>query len=251
MAELSEFRWVKAPQQARSQASLSRILDAAAEVISQRGFQGATVAEIVRKAKSSVGVFYDRFQDKDALLDCLHQRFCDESYATADEALRPERWHNATGPEIATTLTAFLVEIYRQQRGLLRVFIVRSATEPKCAERAARMMNYVTERFASLLLEHEPGLSHPNPAFAVELGLRAVYSTLDSILVFEDSGLGPIQLDDPVLAPELARLLLAYVGLEPSLPRRLAQPPAAGVGITVGIRKGPVGRNKSAVVARE
>lgn len=213
MAEQSEFRWVKTPRQARSQASLSRILDAAAEVISRRGFQGATVAEIVRKAKSSVGVFYDRFQDKDALLDCLHQRFCDESYATAEDALSPDRWKDATGHEIATVLTAFLVEIYRLQRGLLRVFIVRCATNPKCAQRGAQMMNYVTERFASLLLEHDPGMNHPNPKFAVQLGLRIVYSTLDSILVFEDCGLGPVKLDDPSLAAELARMLLAYLGL--------------------------------------
>jgi AcrR family transcriptional regulator len=223
MAELSEFRWVKAPRQARSQASLSRILDAAADVISRRGFQGATVAEIVRNAKSSVGVFYDRFQDKDALLDCLHQRFCDESYATAEEALRADRWKDASGHEIATTLTAFLVEIYRQQRGLLRVFVVRCATNSKCAQRGAEMMNYITERFASLLLEHDPAMRHPNPKFAVELGLRAVYSTLDSILIFEDSGLGTVKLDDPALTAELARMLLAYVGV--SMDAKDAPPP--------------------------
>lgn len=217
--EFGEFRWVRPPQQARSQASLGRILDAASEVIAERGFTGATVAEIVRRANSSVGVFYDRFRDKDALLDCLHERFCEESYATADEALDPKRWQGASSVDIATTLIAFLVQIYREQRGLLKVFLVRCAADPKAAQRGTKLMNHVTDKFASLMLSHNPPIRHSDPKFAVEFALRTAYSTLDSVMIFDEVPLKPIHLDDEQLAQELSRIVLRYLGVE-SVPAR-------------------------------
>jgi AcrR family transcriptional regulator len=218
--QFGEFRWVRPPQQARSQASLERILDAASEVIAERGFAGATVAEIVRRANSSVGVFYDRFRDKDALLDCLHERFCEESYATADEALDSKRWKGASTVDVAANLIAFLVQIYRERRGLLRVFLVRCATDPKAAERGTKLMNHITEKFAALMLSHRPPIRHPDPKFAVEFALRTAYSTLDSVMIFDDVPLKPIHLDDEQLAQELSRMVLRYLGVETAEARR-------------------------------
>ena len=70
-----QLEWVRRPMQERSQRTLERILSAAETLILEVGFEGATVAEIVRRADSSVGAFYTRFKDKDALLRCLIDRF--------------------------------------------------------------------------------------------------------------------------------------------------------------------------------
>ena len=55
--------WVRAPQQARSQETLDRILDAAERLVSEKGFEDTTVADVVARAGSSVGAFYTRFRD--------------------------------------------------------------------------------------------------------------------------------------------------------------------------------------------
>ena len=101
-----------------------RILDAAEEVISERGFDNATVSEIVRRGKSSVGAMYARFNDKDSLLACLHERFCEQALATTDAALDALRWEGTTIAEILSNVLPFLVHVYHHKRGLIRAFIV-------------------------------------------------------------------------------------------------------------------------------
>jgi AcrR family transcriptional regulator len=91
----SPLHWVKPPQQARSRKTLEKVLDAAEDVIKERGVAGLTVSEVVRRAGSSVGAFYARFADKESLLATLHERNCAEALATAELALDPARWESA------------------------------------------------------------------------------------------------------------------------------------------------------------
>ena len=87
-----QLEWVNPPQQARSQQTLDRLLDAAEALIEERGFEEISVAEITRKARSSVGAFYSRFKDKQGLLRYVQQRFSEQAAATAEVALSPDRW---------------------------------------------------------------------------------------------------------------------------------------------------------------
>jgi AcrR family transcriptional regulator len=220
----NEIRWVKPPIQARSQASLSRILDAAQEVIAERGFAGATVAEIVKRAKSSIGVFYDRFDDKEALLDCLHSRFCEESYATADDALDPKRWRDAGVDEILSKLVGFLVQIVRENRGILRAFLVRCGTDRPFAARTMSLHEYISRKLAALVLEHRDGVGHPDPPTAVEFGMRLVGSALDSFVLFDEAPPSGIRLDDAALPCELTRAFAAYLMVELKGARKAKRP---------------------------
>ena len=125
----SELRWVRPPQQARSQETLDRILDAAELLIADKSFADTRVADVVERAGSSVGAFYARFRDKEGLLHALYDRFLAEATATADAALDPERWEGATVPEILGAVIGFLVTVFREQTGLLRA--ARPADVPR------------------------------------------------------------------------------------------------------------------------
>ena len=94
------LRWVRPPQQARSQQTLDRLLDAAEALAAEKGFDDTTVAEVARRAGSSVGAFYTRFKDKDGLLHALYDRYYEQAIATADDALDPARWEGAGIAEI-------------------------------------------------------------------------------------------------------------------------------------------------------
>ena len=56
--------WIRAPQQARSQATLARLLDATEVLLDEAPFDDLSVQDICKAAKSSVGAFYARFADK-------------------------------------------------------------------------------------------------------------------------------------------------------------------------------------------
>ena len=78
-------RSARPPRQARSRATLDRLLDATAAVLAEKPFDEASIAEIVHRAGTSVGAFYGRFSNKDSLLDCFDERFFDLGRASCDE----------------------------------------------------------------------------------------------------------------------------------------------------------------------
>jgi AcrR family transcriptional regulator len=211
---LSQVEWVRPPRQTRSQETLERLLDAAEEVFAERGFENSTVAEVVRRAKSSVGAMYARFTDKDALLSCLHERFCEEAIATSDLALDAQRWEGATIADIFDEVIPFIVEVYRLKRGLIRAFIIRGTGDPAFAEQGGRLGKHISQRLTELLLDRRDQIAHPDPAVAVDFGLRMCFDVLDQSALFADVERTAIVLSPEQTAAELKRVYLSYLGAE-------------------------------------
>jgi AcrR family transcriptional regulator len=208
----SELRWIRPPQQARSQETLERLLDAAETLVAEKGFDDTPVAEVARRAGSSVGAFYTRFPDKDALLHALYDRYYEQAIATADAALEPGRWEGARIPEILDAVVRFLVSIYREQNGLIRAFVVRNHTDADFQARRQRLSHYVNDRLSALLLARRDEIAHPDPVRAAAFGLTLVFSTLESALLFGELRSGSLALSDDDLGTELARAYLSYLG---------------------------------------
>ncbi len=215
LGPVAGLRWVRPPQQARSQETLDRILDAAEGLVADKGFEDTKVAEVVRRAGSSVGAFYTRFRDKDGLLFALYERYLEQAVATADAALDPERWDGARIDEILTAVIRFLVSIYREQGGLIRAFVQRNHSDAEFAARQTRLSHYVTERLSALLLERRDEITHPDPEKASFFGMTLIFSTLDSAVLFGEMRSGGLALSDDDLAAELTRAYLAYLGVHP------------------------------------
>lgn len=76
----------RSPRQARSRATVSFVLDAAAQVFADRGY-AATTNEIAARAGVSIGTLYQYFADKDALLVALAERHLDQAQAQLQAAL--------------------------------------------------------------------------------------------------------------------------------------------------------------------
>jgi len=207
-----DLRWVRPPQQARSQETLDRLLDAAEALVAQKGFEDTPVAEIAQRAGSSVGAFYARFQDKDALLHALYDRYYEQAIATADAALDPARWEDARIAEILDAVVHFLVSIYRERRGLMRAFAIRTHSDASFQARRERLSHYVSERLSALLLARPDEIRHRDPERAAAFGLALVFSTLESVILFGELRSGALALSDDDLATELARAYLAYLG---------------------------------------
>lgn len=216
MSPGSDLRWVRPPQQARSQETLERILDAAEALVGEKGFEDTPVAEIARRAESSVGAFYARFQDKDALLHALYERYYEQAIATADAALGPGRWEGARIAEVLAAVVRFLVSIYREQGGLIRAFVIRNHVDAAFQARRERLSHYVSERLSALLLARRSEIRHPEPDRAAAFGLTLVFSTLDSVMLFGELRSGALAFSDDQLAAELTRAYLAYLGATPT-----------------------------------
>jgi AcrR family transcriptional regulator len=66
------------PQQDRGERRVAEVLEAASAVISEVGYEAATMTEIADKAGSSIGALYQYFPNKDAIGVALRQQCGDE-----------------------------------------------------------------------------------------------------------------------------------------------------------------------------
>lgn len=215
---LAEMKWVRPTHQSRSQETLERILDAAEAVIAEKGFDKATIGEIVKRAKSSVGALYARFNDKEALLSCLYERFYQEAIATADVAVAPERWSGASISEIIAEVVPFLVRVYREKAGLVRAFIVRGGSDSVFLERGGRLFQYISSRLTELLMDRREEIGHPCPSQAIDFGLSTLFFTLDQLTIYGGVERTAVPMNEEQLSEELTRMYLSYLGVDPVQP---------------------------------
>jgi AcrR family transcriptional regulator len=200
------------PQQTRSQATLDRILDAAENVLEEKSFGEATLAEIMDRAGVTVGAFYRRFPDKDALLHLLDNRFFSELHELAGEALNDTKWENANVPQIIHGFAETAVQLYRERRGLLRSLFLRARTDPVIMASAREVNAHYINRLRTLLLARRDQVRHPLPERAVELGFMIFVGALRETILFGEVWPSPQTVVDEGLSKELARSYLAYLG---------------------------------------
>src|SRR5512139_4143778 len=205
------LQWVRPACQARSRKALTDLLDAAERLVSERGFEDASVHEIAAAAGTSIGSFYRRFKDKRGLLQAIHARFSEEARATADATLDPARWVHTSAAEMVAAISNFLVEIFRERRGLFRAFLVTGASDPVVRAREVELTAYLTQRLAACLESHRSELRHNNLELAARTTLLLLTGTLSHAAIF---GPAELDIDDPATAQELARAACRYVGTE-------------------------------------
>src|ERR1700761_2898172 len=66
---------VREPKRARGKQRVAELLQAAAEVFAEKGYEAATMTEIAARAGAPIGSLYQFFPVKDALADSLVQNY--------------------------------------------------------------------------------------------------------------------------------------------------------------------------------
>lgn len=118
---------MRPPRQARSRQTLDRLLAAAERLLAERAWDRIGVAEIVAEADASVGAFYARFDDKDALLDLLADRYRADMARFAEQLAAAVRAAPQRDREQALrNFIKSLVKAHRSRRALLRALALRA-----------------------------------------------------------------------------------------------------------------------------
>ncbi|WP_127793275.1 TetR/AcrR family transcriptional regulator [Agromyces sp. LHK192] len=135
------------PTQRRSTQRLDALLDAAAELVDEIGFDRLTTQMVAERAGASIGTVYRYFPDRVAILHGLRDR-CVERFrarvAARIDEIRPETWWDL----IVAALDAS-VDLYRDEPGFGVVHgddreLSADGGEP---EFAARMANLIISEF--------------------------------------------------------------------------------------------------------
>jgi AcrR family transcriptional regulator len=199
------------PQQARSQQTYDKLLDAAANLLDAKSFEEMTISDIVAEAGCSVGAFYGRFKDKDALLHALDARYVDQQLAAGqdwvNQGSRPERTLN----ELILDLMNMLHQTIHRDPGLLRTLVLRARLypDPRFREQEARL-NAVVPEIIKILMTHHTEIKHPDPEMAIATGFLQAYLTMREALSWDHIGQN-FPVSGKHLTEELARSFSAYL----------------------------------------
>lgn len=175
---ISDLHWVRTAKQPRGRRTLGRLLDAAEELISEKGIEDTTVADVAARAGCSVGAFYHHFRDKGALLRVLLDRLGQEFRETMRAAVDPGRWEGATIAEILEAYLQFSIEMGREWAGLQRAKLVLSLRDPAFGEKSFELQRELGARLRELLLARKDEVGHRDPYLAIDFALEQLRSML-------------------------------------------------------------------------
>src|SRR3974390_2228618 len=88
MSSDPETTVARTPKRARGKQRVAELLQAAAAVFAEKGYEAATMTEIAERAGAAIGSLYQFFPSKEALAEALFDRFAERwaaSFACVEE----------------------------------------------------------------------------------------------------------------------------------------------------------------------
>lgn len=107
----------KLPVQQRSRANVERILEAAASLLDEKGYDHLTTAAIARQAGCSIGSIYQYFPNKHAIMTSLVERWLAADNEVLEQVEKNHGQYESVIEEFVA-LTERLVQVYKEQKGL-------------------------------------------------------------------------------------------------------------------------------------
>jgi AcrR family transcriptional regulator len=168
----------RAPKRARGKQRVAELLQAAAEVFAEKGYEAATMTEIAARAGAPIGSLYQFFPVKDALADWLVQNYV--ALLVADLQALEARARRIDTETLADSLLGLLCAHERERAAAARL------VEARMDERMRRttFRHMLRKQIAAILRVRSPTLSAET---AREMGivlvslLKAVSALVDEV----------------------------------------------------------------------
>lgn len=199
------------PQQKRSRATVERIVAATTELLVERGPEGVTIHQIVERADSSIGSFYARFDDRDAAVRYVQDRFWQEAEARWMSHLDASLWDGHSALEVIASVIRQFVRAMMTDQRKFRPFLLQALDDPQgtLLERTAALDYQIADRMSELL-KGSGRLSRDPPEWVPREGFVRVLGAIRDAVVFGDGS----QLASQRLALTLVRMYASSLGIE-------------------------------------
>lgn len=191
------------PQQLRSRATVTVILDAAIRVLDREGLDALTTSRVAEVAGVSVGTLYQYFAHREAIIDALQDRELERASAMLERVLANHG--GASDREVAKAVIDELLKLYRGAPALHRVLAVeglRFSPRERVLAFDARSVSLV-KAFLTLA---GPRLRRANLEANAFVIYQSVRATMLSYLLESPAGV-----DDVTLVAELTELIVRYM----------------------------------------
>ena len=204
---------VQPAKQDRSRETQDRILRATERLLRREQFEAISVRRIIEEARTSIGSFYARFRDKNALLPVLYAEY--EVQLQERLARLQESTANARSLEaVAGYIVEHFIDMYGDIPNFSRALYEYATRSPKAAEsRRLAERRYKQYTFLlDVLLSFRREIKHADPPRAVELALYFMVVACRNRLLYP---LAPqtrmVKIAKQELKLELVRQLTGYL----------------------------------------
>jgi AcrR family transcriptional regulator len=222
-----------APQQSRSRESLQKLMQAAKEVLQEKGLEGATIPRIAARAGLSPGSVYRRFPDKDALLRKVVLSFVQGIDDRTVLALTPELAKQHKLKFFVELIVRDSLMSYRKYSRMLSSITQFFRAHPSAAFRREvdEIETRSFRRIVRFLLHYRNDIHHPDPEAAVSFSLAVLGFSLREIVLMEvitDVWAPLLPKDDNQLVHEFTSMMLKYMRAEGTCEEALEPSALAG-----------------------
>ena len=155
--ESPEFR------QERARRSYQALLDAAAELFAQHGYDAVGTPEIAQRAGVSVGTFYRYFDDKHEVYLEIMRRTIVTAYDETLERLTPERFVGLARHETISEACSVLFDHVLARPQLTRSFMEMSLRDDAVAELRRAFEQLAVQQLTTLIAAITPREHVPDP----------------------------------------------------------------------------------------
>lgn len=190
------------PQQARSRERFNRILDAAAELFVEIGYESVTTDEIAARANTSVGGLYRFFPDKLAVFHALLDRYLNQLRELSAALQTSEMMQLPLETYIGQLVDGF--DQFATANSAFRTVFIQSRLISTTVEMNRTFNQEIAQQLAVFLGTRNPALEQNQRDLLATVSVE-VASALDSLALSRDS-----TFQHKVLA-ETKKLLIAYL----------------------------------------
>ncbi|MER7604421.1 TetR/AcrR family transcriptional regulator [Nocardioides sp. NPDC127503] len=151
----------KTPTQARSRATVERILEAGRQVLIDDGYETFSTNRVAVAAGISPGSLYQYFSDKASILDIVISRYWEDVSERTAAALALQASSSTGTPAIRSVADALLAGL-EQDPALLRV-LTEELPASRNRDRHAALVNRVRDLTAAYLRAGSDAMTRPDP----------------------------------------------------------------------------------------
>ncbi|MES9509683.1 TetR/AcrR family transcriptional regulator [Streptomyces sp. NPDC000609] len=157
------------PRQARSAATLARVLQAAEDIASSSGLEEMTITGVAAHAGVSVGTIYRRFEDKEQLITALTERMLERREQYMAERLRTAE------PSLSGVMDAYAHALLQSFADSNRLFpeLLR-ARGTGSLDRGARTITEIHRLLLETAAPYTDQIRRSQPETALDTAARAI-----------------------------------------------------------------------------
>jgi len=173
------------PVQVRSAARLASLLDAAAAVVDEVGFDRLTTAMVAERAGAAIGTVYRYFPDRIAVLQALRERALErfrKKVITDIREKHPDDWWGA----VDCAIDAFC-DMHRTEAGFRSIRFVDTIHAPEVAGEAFEA-GFFARRFAEILASEYGLPGGAQLSFRLEVTIEVADAMLTRAFLIDPHG---------------------------------------------------------------